>query len=96
MRISYKATTVACHAYEFRYSQEWSESLNEYIIELVQCKIEKRPSFSVLQLNLLCLFGSGITMSIWCWRSSSLDTWKQLDTQKVRQNCSSESQNAQT
>uniref|UniRef100_A0A1B0AUL6 Protein smoothened n=1 Tax=Glossina palpalis gambiensis TaxID=67801 RepID=A0A1B0AUL6_9MUSC len=75
---------VACHAYEFRYSQEWSESLNEYIIcrifspfsEHIQCKIEKRPSFSVLQLNLLCLFGSGITMSIWCWRSSSLDTWK--------------------
>uniref|UniRef100_A0A1A9WK74 Protein smoothened n=1 Tax=Glossina brevipalpis TaxID=37001 RepID=A0A1A9WK74_9MUSC len=78
------AVAFACHAYEFLYSQEWSESLNEYIIcrifssfnEHIQCKIEKRPSFSILQLNLLCLFGSGITMSSWCWRSSSLDTWK--------------------
>uniref|UniRef100_A0A1B0AGT4 Uncharacterized protein n=1 Tax=Glossina pallidipes TaxID=7398 RepID=A0A1B0AGT4_GLOPL len=26
------ANAVACHAYEFRYSQVWSESLNEYIM----------------------------------------------------------------
>ncbi|KAM7352157.1 smoothened, frizzled class receptor isoform 2-T2 [Cochliomyia hominivorax] len=82
---------MACHAYEFRHSLEWSESLKAFIIcrifspfeEHIKCKIENRPSVSILQLHLLCLFGAGIVMSTWCWTPSSVETWKRY----VRKKC---------
>ncbi|XP_037934792.1 protein smoothened [Teleopsis dalmanni] len=73
---------LACHITEFRHSNDWAESLRKYVIcrissdEHTLCKIENRPSVAVLQLHLLCLFGSGIVMSTWCWTSSSIETWK--------------------
>ncbi|XP_023296961.2 protein smoothened [Lucilia cuprina] len=75
---------MACHAYEFRHSHEWAESLKDYVVcrifspfeEHVKCKLETRPSVSILQLHLLCLFGAGIVMSTWCWTPSSVETWK--------------------
>ncbi|CAD6999496.1 unnamed protein product [Ceratitis capitata] len=72
--------SIVCHINEFKHSQLWAESLKQYIICRIstdeQCRIENRPSIALLQLHLICLFGSGIVMSTWCWTPSSLDTWK--------------------
>ncbi|XP_055918945.1 protein smoothened [Eupeodes corollae] len=86
---------LACHATEFRNSAAWSESLKRYIIcritksvddDHVVCKLDNRPSVAVLQLHLICLFGSGIVMSTWCWTPSSVETWKRY----IRKKCGKE------
>lgn len=82
---------IACHITEFRNSAAWAESLRQYIIckitqtyndDHVICKLEHRPSVAVLQLHLICLFGSGIVMSTWCWTPSSVETWKRYFRKK--------------
>ncbi|XP_005186442.2 protein smoothened isoform X1 [Musca domestica] len=91
--------SIACHVNEFRHSQEWAESLREYVNctifgrfnnEYVQCKLSQRPSVSVLQLHLLCLFGAGIVMSTWCWTPSSVETWKRYIRKKCGKDVSEE------
>lgn len=58
--------------------------------EYVQCKLAHRPSVSMLQLHLLCLFGAGIVMSTWCWTPSSLETWKRYLRKKCGKDVSEE------
>ncbi|XP_075153385.1 smoothened, frizzled class receptor [Haematobia irritans] len=91
--------SIACHVNEFRHSQLWAESLKDYVNctifgrfnnEYVQCKIAHRPSVSVLQLHLLCLFGAGIVMSTWCWTPSSLETWRRYLRKKCGKDVSEE------
>ncbi|XP_055858335.1 protein smoothened isoform X2 [Episyrphus balteatus] len=86
---------IVCHITEFRNSAAWGESLRQYIIcritqtyndDHVVCKLEHRPSVAVLQLHLICLFGSGIVMSTWCWTPSSVETWKRY----IRKKCGRE------
>lgn len=86
---------IACHITEFRNSAAWAESLRQYIIcritqnhsnEHGVCKLEHRPSVAILQLHLICLFGSGIVMSTWCWTPSSVQTWKRY----IRKKCGRE------
>lgn len=50
--------------------------LSTYTDVHTACKLENRPSVAILQLQLLCLFGSGIVISSLCWTTSSVDTWK--------------------
>ncbi|XP_073826630.1 smoothened, frizzled class receptor isoform X2 [Musca autumnalis] len=91
--------SIACHVNEFRHSEDWLESLREYVNctifgrfnnEYVQCKLVQRPSVSVLQLHLLCLFGAGIVMSTWCWTPSSVETWKRYIRKKCGKDVSEE------
>uniref|UniRef100_A0A0A1WQ87 Protein smoothened n=1 Tax=Zeugodacus cucurbitae TaxID=28588 RepID=A0A0A1WQ87_ZEUCU len=81
---------IACHVNEFKHSHEWAESLRRFIICRIsteeKCRIENRPSIALLQLHLICLFGSGIVMSTWCWTPSSLDTWRRY----IRKKCGKE------
>lgn len=81
---------IACHVNEFKHSHEWAESLGKFIICRIstdeKCRIENRPSIALLQLHLICLFGSGIVMSTWCWTPSSLDTWRRY----IRKKCGKE------
>ncbi|XP_017473360.1 PREDICTED: protein smoothened [Rhagoletis zephyria] len=81
---------IACHVNEFRNSHQWAESLRMFIICRIsteeQCRIENRPSIALLQLHLLCLFGSGIVMSTWCWTPSSIETWRRY----IRKKCGNE------
>ncbi|CAD7078690.1 unnamed protein product [Hermetia illucens] len=78
--------SITCHLNEFRNSAEWAESLKKYIICKIKrdelCKIENRPSIAMLQLHLLCLFGSGVVMSSWCWTPASIETWKRYIKKK--------------
>ncbi|XP_055381678.1 protein smoothened [Condylostylus longicornis] len=83
--------TIACHINEFKNSQSWMESFRIFIIckisstftdEHKTCKMHSRPSVAILQLHLLCLFGSGIVMSSWCWTKSSIETWKRYIAKK--------------
>uniref|UniRef100_A0A1I8PGR5 Protein smoothened n=1 Tax=Stomoxys calcitrans TaxID=35570 RepID=A0A1I8PGR5_STOCA len=91
--------SIACHFNEFRNSHAWSDSLKDYVNcsifgrfnnEYVQCKFAQRPSVSMLQLHLLCLFGAGIVMSTWCWTPSSLETWKRYLRKKCGKDVSEE------
>ncbi|XP_018796507.1 PREDICTED: protein smoothened [Bactrocera latifrons] len=81
---------IACHVNEFKHSREWAESLGKFIVCRIateeKCRIENRPSIALLQLHLICLFGSGIVMSTWCWTPSSLDTWRRY----IRKKCGKE------
>ncbi|KAJ6646366.1 Protein smoothened [Pseudolycoriella hygida] len=83
---------VICQIYEFRNSHLWTAGLRELIICKIlstytdvhtACKLENRPSVAILQLQLLCLFGSGIVMSSLCWTTSSIDTWKRYIKKKL-------------
>ncbi|XP_054742762.1 protein smoothened [Anastrepha obliqua] len=82
--------SIACHVNEFRNAHKWAESLRKFIICRIsteeQCRIEVRPSIALLQLHLLCLFGSGIVMSTWCWTPSSIETWRRY----LRKKCGKE------
>ncbi|XP_030384342.1 protein smoothened [Scaptodrosophila lebanonensis] len=92
--LTFILVVIACHVTEFRHSHEWALSFRRYIIcritsvfdEHRVCKLENRPSVAILQLHLLCLFGSGILMSTWCWTPSSIETWKRY----LRKKCGNE------
>ncbi|XP_058062047.1 protein smoothened [Anopheles bellator] len=82
-------TTVLFHVHEFRHSSSWASALRDYIICKIGatftddlsggagggCRVEHRPSVAILQLHLICLFGSGIIMSSWVWTNSTLESW---------------------
>ena len=40
------------------------------------CRMDSRPSLSMLQLHLLVMFLAGVIMSSWVWTSSTVDTWR--------------------
>uniref|UniRef100_A0A1B6DDX7 Protein smoothened n=1 Tax=Clastoptera arizonana TaxID=38151 RepID=A0A1B6DDX7_9HEMI len=76
-------TIFVCHIHEFRHSALWNHSFRKFIVcrlgvtgtDPSQCRMESRPSLSILQLHLLSLFATGVTMSSWVWTSSTVDIW---------------------
>lgn len=86
------SATIVLHVHEWKNSPEWALSLRDYIICRISssfegsfetCKMTHRPSVAVLQLHLLCLFGSGIVMSSYVWRKSSVEIWQRFVKRKM-------------
>lgn len=84
--------TIALHIHELRNAPEWAQSLRELIICKISatfedsyevCKMKVRPSVAVLQLHLLCLFGSGVLMSSWVWTQSTVEIWQRFVKRKM-------------
>lgn len=48
------------------------------------CNLESRPNVAVLQLQLYCLFFTGIVMSSWCWTHQTLGAWKRYIKKYIR------------
>lgn len=75
-----------CHFNDFKNSEKWNENLRNFIICNItskysdgpKCLMESRPSVAVLQLHLVCVFGSGVIMSSWVFTDSLIDTWKRF------------------
>ncbi|CAG9859679.1 unnamed protein product [Phyllotreta striolata] len=75
--------TFGYHHYYFESSEQWNESLRNYILckltsmsaDSTQCKQTSRPSVAMLQLQLLAVFGSGIAMASWVWCDATLHSW---------------------
>ncbi|XP_069696692.1 protein smoothened isoform X2 [Periplaneta americana] len=77
--------TFVCHVYEFHHHSDWRESFRKFIVcrimssgnaDTKRCKIESRPSLSMMQLHILVMFLAGVIMSSWVWTSSTVDTWR--------------------
>ena len=76
--------TVFCHINEFTNTSTWAGNLRTFIIckisatftdESVMCKMADRPSLSMLQLHLLCLFAFGLLMSSFVFTPSTVNIW---------------------
>nr|CAI5822276.1 unnamed protein product [Callosobruchus analis] len=75
--------TFGYHHYLFQNSELWQNSLRSYILckltnlgfDSSHCKQDSRPSVAMLQLQLLALFGIGLSMASWVWCDSTLHTW---------------------
>ncbi|GAB0090742.1 Protein smoothened [Sergentomyia squamirostris] len=84
--------TIVFHIYEFRNADDWRNSLRTFILckittshheDFVQrCMMQSRPSVAILQLHLLCTFGTGIMMSSWVWNRSTVNIWKRYVKKK--------------
>lgn len=75
--------------YEFQKSSSWDNSLHSFVLcslkSLINTNIgaspcsdfiSDKPSVTLIQLELLCMFGAGILSASWVWTRESLDTWK--------------------
>ncbi|CAH1954676.1 unnamed protein product [Acanthoscelides obtectus] len=75
--------TFGYHHYLFQNTELWQNSLRSYILckltnlgfDSSHCKQDSRPSVAMLQLQLLALFGIGLSMASWVWCDSTLHTW---------------------
>ncbi|CAK8689281.1 unnamed protein product [Clavelina lepadiformis] len=82
--------TFAAHVYDYSHQALWEKSFKEYIkceanvtiLETlsgyppVTCILKNHPNLSVLKLNLVALFGTGIVMSSWVWTKASFLNWR--------------------
>nr|CAB3266401.1 smoothened protein [Phallusia mammillata] len=82
--------TFAVHVYDFTNQAAWDRSFREYIkceanVTVLQqlsgsppltCNLKNQPSISVIKLNLIALFGTGIVMSAWVWTRASFANWR--------------------
>lgn len=84
-------TTFICHFHEFRYKDSLTRKLRNYIICQISstyndvdqtCKIETK-SVSMLQVQLLCLFGAGIVMASFVFTPSTLEIWGRYFRRKL-------------
>ena len=86
--------TVVCHLHDFKNADKWAMSLKNYIICRISstytdatstCKMANRPSVSMLQLHLLCLFASGIVMASFVFTPSTVEIWGRYFRRKFGQ-----------
>jgi len=81
--------TISCHMYDFQKKTSWDKSLHSFVLcslkSLINTNIgaspcadfiSDKPSVTLIQLELLCMFGAGILSASWVWTRESLDTWK--------------------
>ncbi|KAF2895830.1 hypothetical protein ILUMI_10339, partial [Ignelater luminosus] len=84
--------TFVYHIYIFTNSNIWKESLENYVLckltslssDVSHCVIEKKPSVSMLQLQLLAVFGSGVAMASWVWCASTYHVWIRFIKRKLK------------
>uniref|UniRef100_U5EP59 Putative smoothened n=1 Tax=Corethrella appendiculata TaxID=1370023 RepID=U5EP59_9DIPT len=84
--------SIICHFYEFNNSEDWASHLRKYIICRISstytdthsiCKIEKRPSVTILQIHLFCFFIPGIVMATWVVQTATFDSWNRYFRSKL-------------
>eukprot|EP00092_Neocalanus_flemingeri_P027713 GFUD01030083.1.p1 GENE.GFUD01030083.1~~GFUD01030083.1.p1 ORF type:complete len:1052 (+),score=290.32 GFUD01030083.1:52-3156(+) len=75
---------LVCHFYRFSRKEVWEVALKELVLcnlrqqlkdGLQECNLSSKPSLTMLELELLCMFGAGILCSSWVWTRSSLNSW---------------------
>ncbi|PSN54909.1 hypothetical protein C0J52_01651 [Blattella germanica] len=57
-------------------SRGYCQVMNSARADPIKCKMDARPSLSMLQLHILVMFLAGVVMSSWVWTSSTIDTWR--------------------
>jgi len=77
-----------CQIYEFLNIDLWKKSIEELVIcnlksqiasegrGLEECGIQDRPNQTLLELQLLCMFGAGLLASSWVYTKESMHSWR--------------------
>ncbi|XP_065218384.1 protein smoothened [Planococcus citri] len=74
--------TFIYHIYEYLHHEEWKNSLRKSIIcqlnfadDTENCRIWPKPSLSMIELRILALFGTNISMALWVFEKSAKRNW---------------------
>ncbi|CAG9773620.1 unnamed protein product [Ceutorhynchus assimilis] len=81
--VTFCVVIIGYHVYVVSNRESWHLSLENYILckltsfstDYSHCKQSERPSVSMLQLQLLAVFGKGIAMASWVWCGATVHSW---------------------
>ena len=52
------------------------EASKTFLNKPQKCEMKVKPSMVLMQIQMIAVFGTGITVSTWSWTKATLKTWK--------------------